>query len=568
MIVKNYASGALGVILAILGLPSAGLAQDVEIGVAAAVNPGVAGELQVGDRTLVVVGTNVFHNERVITDASGQTQVLFLDESALTIGPNSELVIDEFVYDPNAETGKLAMSAAKGVFRLVGGKISKKTAVVLKTPTATIGIRGGIVLIDVAESGQTSATLLYGDFMTIESGGVVETVDRAGYTVTVESADAPPSEPQPALPEALEASFNQLESSGPPPGEGPGSEGTDGTDGPDAGAPPTLGSDQPPQTLGPPAPGGVTELQLGSFGPGPESVPNIADTNQQLAIGITELLLQNVEVKASVGLSIATPFSGAAVHLTGVLTSPADRFRLVSDFARFPGATVKAGIFTFDLGGCDLTQCSDFFTGRLSLEITDGLFPAVLVDSTGGFVQLRGTGFLTADREFVFYELVDLGARGLVIAGAPTTTFPTSGATFYAIQDGFTLGDSRIPFLLPDGGGALAATQSEAAVDTAIFWDISRSATAQQPFLHGTLAIVGQGAVQQSAISVLVGRVSGRPPQLVGNMVGSHRLATNARPTPVEGAFGDPTFGFLRDPFGNQFFGGTSPDYFGIQGFA
>ena len=36
----------------------------------------------------------------VATDARGQTQVLFLDQSALTVGPNSQLVIDEFVYDP------------------------------------------------------------------------------------------------------------------------------------------------------------------------------------------------------------------------------------------------------------------------------------------------------------------------------------------------------------------------------------------------------------------------------------------------------------------------------------
>jgi len=62
--------------------------------------------------------------------------MLFLDESALTIGPNMDVVLDESVYDPEAEVGTLILNAIKGVFRLIGGKISKKSAVVLKTLTA------------------------------------------------------------------------------------------------------------------------------------------------------------------------------------------------------------------------------------------------------------------------------------------------------------------------------------------------------------------------------------------------------------------------------------------------
>ncbi len=86
---------------------------------------------------MLTVGTNVFTQERIVTGERGQTQMLFLDESALTIGPNSDMVLDEFVYDPDAQTGSLVINATKGVFRLVGGKISKKNPVLLKTPTAT-----------------------------------------------------------------------------------------------------------------------------------------------------------------------------------------------------------------------------------------------------------------------------------------------------------------------------------------------------------------------------------------------------------------------------------------------
>ena len=63
--------------------------------------------------------------------------MLFLDESALTIGPNLDVVLDEFVYDPEAEVGALILNATKGGFRLAGGKITKKSAVVPKTPNVS-----------------------------------------------------------------------------------------------------------------------------------------------------------------------------------------------------------------------------------------------------------------------------------------------------------------------------------------------------------------------------------------------------------------------------------------------
>ncbi len=111
---------------------------------AAAVNPAATGTPPAQDERVLTVGTNVFTQERIVTGERGQAQMLFLDESALTIGPNSDMVLDEFVYDPDAQTGSLVINATKGVFRLVGGKISKKNPVLLKTPTATIGIRGAL----------------------------------------------------------------------------------------------------------------------------------------------------------------------------------------------------------------------------------------------------------------------------------------------------------------------------------------------------------------------------------------------------------------------------------------
>src|SRR3546814_17607007 len=84
--------------------------------------------------------------ERIVTTSVGQTQVLFVDQSSLTVGPNAEVVIDRFVYDPDRTTGELVVSVTKGVLRFVGGKIRASKGATLRTPTATLGISGSVVL--------------------------------------------------------------------------------------------------------------------------------------------------------------------------------------------------------------------------------------------------------------------------------------------------------------------------------------------------------------------------------------------------------------------------------------
>ncbi|HEX7791143.1 MAG TPA: FecR domain-containing protein [Afipia sp.] len=97
-------------------------------------------------RTLTI-GTNVIYKERVQTSAQGSTQILFPDTSTLNVGRNSNIVIDEYVYDPNAGTGKMVATVSKGVMRFVGGQISHTVGVTVNTPVATLGIRGGVATV-------------------------------------------------------------------------------------------------------------------------------------------------------------------------------------------------------------------------------------------------------------------------------------------------------------------------------------------------------------------------------------------------------------------------------------
>jgi len=136
-----------GLLIVALLIPGIARAEAPMVGTAAAVNPDATGTPPGGQDQMLLVGTNVVFKEKIKTAAKGQTQILFLDQSTLTVGPNSELVLDEFVYDPNASTGKLTVSLGRGLLRYVGGVISKNGGVTIDTPTASLTVRGGIVII-------------------------------------------------------------------------------------------------------------------------------------------------------------------------------------------------------------------------------------------------------------------------------------------------------------------------------------------------------------------------------------------------------------------------------------
>ena len=100
-------------------------------------------------------GEPIYLGNAVTSGPDSGMQIVLMDETTFTIGPNSELTIDEFVYDPRTSAGKVAASVAKGVFRFVTGKVARENpaAMTVRMPTGVIGIRGTIALgrIDQAE---------------------------------------------------------------------------------------------------------------------------------------------------------------------------------------------------------------------------------------------------------------------------------------------------------------------------------------------------------------------------------------------------------------------------------
>ncbi|HLN37766.1 MAG TPA: FecR family protein, partial [Xanthobacteraceae bacterium] len=95
----------------------------------------------------LVVGAHIVHKEKVHTTPAGTVQLLFTDKSTMSIAPNTDIVIDEYVYDPNANSGHMLVSLTKGALRFVGGQLSHQGEATITTSAANIGIRGGTVTV-------------------------------------------------------------------------------------------------------------------------------------------------------------------------------------------------------------------------------------------------------------------------------------------------------------------------------------------------------------------------------------------------------------------------------------
>ena len=195
-------------ILASCCLAWSALAQQVGVTSTAAGTP--RGTPPAQQERILRVGVDIAASERIVTRTNDRAHLVFLDGSALTIGPSSDLVIDRFVYDADRKAGDLAMSATRGVFRFVGGAISKKTEVVVRTPTSSVGIRGSIMTIAIGGDGSTIATFLYGEAMTVTAQGVTAKAIRPGSQILVTTGN-PPRSPVVLPPGALQAFLTVFE---------------------------------------------------------------------------------------------------------------------------------------------------------------------------------------------------------------------------------------------------------------------------------------------------------------------------------------------------------------------
>jgi len=121
-------------------------------------------------------------NDEAITK-DGRMAITFLDESTVKLTEWSELVIDEYIYDPDPSKAKMALTFGLGTARFITGNLNRidKQNIKLKTPTANIAIRGTDFTATVDELGRSLIILLPDKFGL--SSGEIEVVTAMGTVI-------------------------------------------------------------------------------------------------------------------------------------------------------------------------------------------------------------------------------------------------------------------------------------------------------------------------------------------------------------------------------------------------
>jgi hypothetical protein len=143
----------------VASMPDSALA-TTDIGHATSIKTSVTGTLD-SQSIVLKTGDVVFANQTVATDAGGVGQFEFLDKTKLAIGPGSTIVLDDFVYNPKGSGSKVVIELTRGSFRFITGK-ADHAAYEIKTPTATIGVRGTAFDVYVGATGGLAIAMING----------------------------------------------------------------------------------------------------------------------------------------------------------------------------------------------------------------------------------------------------------------------------------------------------------------------------------------------------------------------------------------------------------------------
>lgn len=90
------------------------------------------------------VGTPVLVSDRIRTGSEGSIGITLRDNTCISAGPNSLLVMEKFAYDTTTQKGGMDVNINRGTVSVVSGKLAKASPenVVFRTPSSVLGLRG------------------------------------------------------------------------------------------------------------------------------------------------------------------------------------------------------------------------------------------------------------------------------------------------------------------------------------------------------------------------------------------------------------------------------------------
>lgn len=163
-------------------------------------------------------GDLIYLNDEITTGENANIQILLQDQTVFSMGPNSAIIFDEFIYDPQSGAEpSLTATVTKGAFKFISGKVSQSNpdAMTLKLPNAVASIRGTAVAGQIRDDGSSDLLLLSGA-ITVSSASNQNDVDifTSGWGVSI-SALGLAGEPEQFSPDQINSIISSVEFSEP-----------------------------------------------------------------------------------------------------------------------------------------------------------------------------------------------------------------------------------------------------------------------------------------------------------------------------------------------------------------
>jgi hypothetical protein len=133
-------------------------------GAAAAAQPAGVVKIAKGDvaieraeeKRAAAPGVPVQVGDRIVTGRDGSIGITLHDNTLLSAGPNSTVVLESFAFDSTTHAGKIDASVKRGTLAIVSGKIARQSpeTVRFRTPNAILGVRGTSFVVDAGDGGE------------------------------------------------------------------------------------------------------------------------------------------------------------------------------------------------------------------------------------------------------------------------------------------------------------------------------------------------------------------------------------------------------------------------------
>lgn len=123
-------------------------------------------------------------------------ELLLLDGTSIVLAPGAEIDISSYRFDKNTLAGHLELQINKGLVRVIGGALNNRQSIAISTTTSQLALRNGAAMIEVDENQETRTSLIFGERLSMHSGGKTKQLVRAGYELVSRNSDQPPEGPQ------------------------------------------------------------------------------------------------------------------------------------------------------------------------------------------------------------------------------------------------------------------------------------------------------------------------------------------------------------------------------------